>query len=50
MLELFHEHPTPFQLVAEGARLRLVPERLKGEKAQFDIKNGNRLLVEQRRS
>jgi DNA-directed RNA polymerase subunit beta len=45
MLELFHEINT-FKLDTHGASLALVPERLKGEKAQFDIKAGGKLLVE----
>ena len=46
MLEMFHDINV-FQLVEEGARLELVPERLKGEKAQFDIRHGKTVLVEQ---
>jgi DNA-directed RNA polymerase subunit beta len=46
MLELFHDLNT-FNLAADGAKLELVPERLKGEKAQFDIKAGGKVLVEQ---
>ena len=46
MLELFHDINT-FQLADDGAMLELVPERLKGEKAQFDIKAGKTVLVEQ---
>jgi len=46
MLEMFHDINV-FQLVEDGARLALVPERLKGEKAQFDIKAGKNVLVEQ---
>ncbi|MBL6752541.1 MAG: DNA-directed RNA polymerase subunit beta, partial [Nevskia sp.] len=46
MLELFHDINT-FELTPEGAKLALVPERLKGEKAQFDIKTGKQVLVEQ---
>ncbi|QHS10981.1 DNA-directed RNA polymerase subunit beta [Sinimarinibacterium sp. NLF-5-8] len=46
MLALFHEQNV-FQLEADGASLELVPERLKGEKAQFDIVNGDKVLVEQ---
>ncbi len=47
MLELFHDINV-FQLSADGARLELpVPERLKGEKAQFDIRHGKQVLVEQ---
>jgi len=46
MLEMFHDINV-FQLTDDGARLALVPERLKGEKAQFDIKAGKQVLVEQ---
>ena len=46
MLELFHDINV-FSLGDDGARLELVPERLKGEKAQFDIKAGKNVLVEQ---
>ncbi|HEX4870834.1 MAG TPA: DNA-directed RNA polymerase subunit beta [Nevskiaceae bacterium] len=45
MLEMFHEINT-FDLQDNGALLELVPERLKGEKAQFDITDGKKLLVE----
>ncbi|HKY91951.1 MAG TPA: DNA-directed RNA polymerase subunit beta, partial [Nevskiaceae bacterium] len=45
MLEMFHEMNV-FQLQQEGALLELVPDRLRGEKAQFDIKTGSKLLVE----
>ncbi|WP_420467140.1 DNA-directed RNA polymerase subunit beta [Panacagrimonas sp.] len=45
MLEMFHEI-NGFQLQTEGALLELVPERLRGEKAQFDIKAGSKLIVE----
>ena len=48
MLELFHDLNV-FDLEKDGALLALVPERLKGEKAQFDIKDGKNLLVEQGR-
>ena len=46
MLGMFHDINV-FQMVDDGARLALVPERLKGEKAQFDIKAGKNVLVEQ---
>jgi DNA-directed RNA polymerase subunit beta len=42
---MFHEINS-FQLQNEGAMLELVPDRLRGEKAQFDIKSGTKLLVE----
>jgi len=46
MLGMFHEINT-FQLKDVGALWDLVPERLKGEKAQFDIRNDEgKLLVE----
>ncbi|MGQ3058634.1 MAG: DNA-directed RNA polymerase subunit beta [Nevskia sp.] len=46
MLEMFHEINT-FQLADGGAMLELVPERLKGEKAQFDIRtSADKVLVE----
>ena len=46
MLGMFHEINT-FQLKDVGALWDLVPERLKGEKAQFDIRNdAGKLLVE----
>jgi len=48
MLELFHDLNV-FELKAEGARLEVVAERLKGEKAQFDIAHGETVLVEQGR-
>ena len=48
MLELFHDLNV-FDLEKDGALLALVPERLKGEKAQFDIRDGDELLIEQGR-
>ena len=45
MLENFHEHNI-FHLDDEGAELELVPERLKGETAQFDIAAGGKVIVE----
>jgi len=45
MLALFHEQNS-YHLTAEGAELELVPERLRGETAQFDIKAGKKVLVE----
>ncbi len=45
MLEMFHE-TTGFELQEEGALMELVPERLRGEKAQFDIMAGSKLIVE----
>jgi DNA-directed RNA polymerase subunit beta len=46
MLEMFHD-VNVFHLTEHSAQLQLVPERLKGEKAQFDIKTDGKLLVEQ---
>jgi DNA-directed RNA polymerase subunit beta len=46
MLEMFHEQSV-YRLDAEGASVALVPEHLKGEKAQFDIMDGKKVLVEQ---
>jgi DNA-directed RNA polymerase subunit beta len=46
MLEMFHDINT-FKLAADGVQLALVAERLKGEKAQFDIRSGSQVLVEQ---
>ncbi|PPE71845.1 DNA-directed RNA polymerase subunit beta [Solimonas fluminis] len=46
MLALFHEQNT-FRLEKEGASLDLIPERLKGEKAQFDIVADGKVLVEE---
>ncbi len=46
MLETFHEQNL-FHLTADGAELELVPERLRGETAQFDIKVGNKVIVEE---
>jgi len=47
MLEMFHDIST-FQLKDIGALWQLVPDRLRGEKAQFDIRNSEgKLLVEQ---
>jgi len=45
MLEMFHEINS-FQLQTEGALLDLVPERLRGEKALFDIKSGTKTIVD----
>jgi DNA-directed RNA polymerase subunit beta len=45
MLALFHEQNI-LRVEAEGASLELVPSRLKGEKAQFDIVAGKKVLVE----
>ena len=48
ILARFHETNT-FFLSAEGARLELIPERLRGELAAFDIKAGDEILVEEGR-
>ena len=46
MLELFHEQNV-FKLEKDGASLDLIPERLKGEKAQFDIVADGKTLIEE---
>ena len=46
MLETFHEQNT-FTLAADGAELKLVAERLRGETAQFDIVGKGKVLVEE---
>ena len=46
MLETFHEQNL-FHISDDGAELELVPERLRGETALFDIKAGRKLLVEE---
>ena len=48
ILELFFETNT-FHLNKEGITLDLVPERLRGETAAFDIKVKNKVLVEEGR-
>ena len=45
MLEMFFETDT-FTLNKKGAKLALVPERLRGETANFDIKVKNEVVVE----
>ncbi|PWV61720.1 DNA-directed RNA polymerase subunit beta [Plasticicumulans acidivorans] len=45
ILNLFFETNT-FRLVGERVMLDLVPERLKGETASFDIRNGDQVIVE----
>jgi len=46
MLDMFHEKNV-FQLQNDGALWDIVPERLRGEKAQFDIKDANgKVLVD----
>ncbi|SER23496.1 DNA-directed RNA polymerase subunit beta [Solimonas aquatica] len=46
MLAMFHEQNL-FTLESDGASLELIPERLKGEKAQFDIVADGKTLVEE---
>ncbi|MGH8430756.1 MAG: DNA-directed RNA polymerase subunit beta, partial [Solimonas sp.] len=46
MLAMFHEQNV-FKLEKDGASLDLIPERLKGEKAQFDIVADGKVLVEE---
>ena len=48
MLDMFFEKNT-FRLTKEGYSLELVPERLRGETATFDIKIKNKVLVEEGR-
>ncbi|HEX7382308.1 MAG TPA: DNA-directed RNA polymerase subunit beta [Nevskiaceae bacterium] len=45
MLEMFHDISI-FQLEEHGAHVTLEPERLKGEKAPFEIKVGDQVIVE----
>ncbi len=45
MLDMFFESNF-FKLKKEGAQLELVPERLRGETALFDIKAGKEVIVE----
>ena len=45
MLDLFFEN-TDFYLSAKEIKMGLVPERLRGETATFDIKLGRKLIVE----
>ncbi|WP_028080840.1 DNA-directed RNA polymerase subunit beta [Solimonas soli] len=46
MLAMFHEQ-NRFVLEKDGATIDLIPERLKGEKAQFDIVADGKTLVEE---
>ncbi len=48
MLELFHDFNI-FHLDKDKVRLELVPERLRGETAIFDIKAGRKVIVEEGR-
>ncbi|MES1923664.1 DNA-directed RNA polymerase subunit beta [Salinisphaera sp. T31B1] len=48
MLEIFHE-TNMFHLSDKGVEMELVPERLRGETATFDIKAGNDVVVEEGR-
>ncbi len=48
ILARYHETNT-FFLNSEGARLELIPERLRGELATFDIKIGDEVIVEEGR-
>ncbi len=45
ILEMFFEMNT-LKLLKEGAELELVPERLRGETASFDITDGKKIIVE----
>jgi DNA-directed RNA polymerase subunit beta len=48
MLDTFFEKNT-FELRAESAAMRLVPQRLRGETASFEIRIGNQVIVEEGR-
>ena len=48
ILDLFFEK-NEFKLAADNIQLKLVPERLRGETASFDIKIGRKVLVEKDR-
>jgi DNA-directed RNA polymerase subunit beta len=48
ILEIFFE-TNEFSLSPEGITLKLVPERLRGETASFDIKIGRKMIVEKDR-
>ncbi|MDX1497711.1 MAG: DNA-directed RNA polymerase subunit beta, partial [Salinisphaeraceae bacterium] len=48
MLEMFHDFNI-FHLDKDKVRLELVPERLRGETALFDIKAGRKVIVEEGR-
>ena len=48
MLKMFFDI-NEFKLTRDGIRLKLVAERLRGETASFDIKAGNRTVVEKDR-
>ncbi|MGB1557471.1 MAG: DNA-directed RNA polymerase subunit beta, partial [Oceanococcaceae bacterium] len=46
ILARYHES-NRFRLLGDGAELELIPERLRGELAAFDIKIGDKVLVEE---
>ncbi len=48
ILDLFFEK-NEFTLTAKGVKLKLVPERLRGETAAFDIKVGRKTIIEKDR-
>ena len=48
MLDIFFEKNT-FHLSPEGVELTLVPQRLRGETASFEIRAGNKVIVEEGR-
>src|ERR671923_1449078 len=48
ILDLFFEK-NEFKLTKEGVTLKLVPERMRGETASFDIKIGRKVIVEKDR-
>src|SRR5213075_2731726 len=48
VLDMFFEK-NEFKITADGVQLKLVPERLRGETASFDIKVGRKVIVEKDR-
>ncbi|MCG6971267.1 MAG: DNA-directed RNA polymerase subunit beta [Gammaproteobacteria bacterium] len=48
ILEMFFQSDS-FTLEKDGAKLELIPERLRGESAEFDIKVRNKVIVEKGR-
>ncbi len=48
MLEMFFEQ-NEFEFTKDGVKLTLVPERLRGETATFEIKNKGKVIVEEGR-
>src|SRR5690606_27122321 len=48
ILDLFFEK-NEFTLSSKGVKLKLIPERLRGETAAFDIKVGRKVVIEKDR-